>query len=111
MVNFKTSIIVSEVAGDGYESGGACFSKPPRLRDNGINFMCMCWDFDENGKVVGLCSQEELKRRIHDPNYMPELKASRRKMIEDRHREVLRRLTPERRLEIAEELRNHFKRG
>lgn len=46
--------------------------------------MCMCWNFDENGKVTGMCDTEELSRRIHDPNYMPELKVLRRKLAEER---------------------------
>jgi type III secretory pathway component EscU len=44
----------------------------------------MCWEKDENGKVIGMCSTEELKRRIHDPNYMPELKEPRREMTSNR---------------------------
>ncbi len=48
--------------------------------------MCLCWDFDKNGKVTGMCSMEELARRIHDPNFRPELKAAKRKMFDERKR-------------------------
>ena len=41
----------------------------------------MCWNFDENGKITGMCDTEELSHRIHDSNYMPELKALHRRMI------------------------------
>lgn len=36
--------------------------------------MCLCWNTDENGNVTGMCGTEELARRMHDPNYKPELK-------------------------------------
>ena len=38
---------------------------------------------DEKGNVIGLCSTEELRRRINDPNYMPEIKAMRRKLAQE----------------------------
>ena len=51
--------------------------------------MCLCWNTDGNGKVTGMCDTEELARRIHDPNYKPELKKNisevRRKMIQKNH--------------------------
>jgi len=48
--------------------------------------MCLCWDFHKDG-TVGMCSMEELRRRIHDPNFQPELKEARRKMIEQKYKE------------------------
>ena len=55
--------------------------------------MCLCWDKDENGKVIGICSTEELKRKIHDPDYMPELKARKAEMVL-RHRATTRERKP-----------------
>lgn len=51
--------------------------------------MCLCWAKDENGKVVGIVGMEELRRRINDPTFMPELKAARARNADrdaERHR-------------------------
>ena len=68
--------------------------------------MCLCWDYDEKGKVTGLCSMEELARRIHDPNFRPELKAAKRNMFNERKRkeaEHFASLSVERKEEIRRE--------
>ncbi len=68
--------------------------------------MCLCWDFDKNGTVTGICSMEELARRIHDPNFRPEIKAAKREAY-DRHErkrsEHLASLSDERKEEIRKE--------
>lgn len=46
--------------------------------------MCLCWNFNEKGNVTGMCSVTELARRIHDPDFRPELKAAKNSLHEER---------------------------
>lgn len=66
--------------------------------------MCLCWAYDNKGNVIGLVGPEELARRIHDPNYMPKLKARKLEMIEQTERAIRDKITPERKLELETEL-------
>jgi len=50
--------------------------------------MCLCWNYNENGEITGICSIEEISHRIHDPNYMPELKKLRRNFIKKKDKVV-----------------------
>ena len=68
--------------------------------------MCLCWDFDEKGNVTGLCSMEELARRIHDPNFRPELKAAKRKAFDEikrKEEEHFKSLSEERKEELRQD--------
>jgi hypothetical protein len=67
--------------------------------------MCLCWDFDEKGNVTGLCSTEELARRIHDPNFRPELKDAKNKGFDEMKRkqeEHFKSLSEERKEELRQ---------
>jgi hypothetical protein len=66
--------------------------------------MCLCWDYDNKGNVIGMVGPEELARRIHDPNYMPELKARKRTMIELEDHKIRNKITPDRKLQLEREL-------
>lgn len=75
--------------------------------------MCLCWNRDENGKITSICiDSEEISRRIHDPNYMPELKALRRKIVEEwdlpRHQREKTVLTPNKESELREVYKRVF---
>lgn len=75
--------------------------------------MTLCWNKDENGKVIGMCGTEELKRRIHDPNYMPEHKALMKKLDDERSVKKWAKfaaIPPERKEEIRQEWVKHLER-
>lgn len=43
--------------------------------------MCLCWEKNERGEVIGIVSKEELKRRIDDPNFGKEIKQVKLEMV------------------------------
>jgi shikimate kinase len=53
-----------------------------------------------------MCNYKELARRIHDPNYMPEYKAQKRKMIEGvaaKRRQIYQSLPEEQKEKLRQE--------
>ena len=75
--------------------------------------MTYCWDI-KDGKVVGMVGIEEIKRRIHDPNYMPEYKALQEKLCAERaarKREEFKSKTPDEIESIRQEWIRHIKKA
>jgi hypothetical protein len=74
--------------------------------------MTLCWNFDEDGKVIGMCGGKELARRINDPNYMPEFKAMRKKFIEEENQkkqDAFHALPPERKEELRQDIKRFLR--